>query len=594
MFMKTKIIRSIMGGVLLCAVMLYGMILAKTNKVQAEETITRPTVIYIAGNMMNATSSFSGTGWRYNYGTNTLTLSGGTIAGTGAAGASGMAIYADGDLNVVVTADTVLTSTNNCAIEVGGKLSVTVNEDVKLTIEVAVTDDGFWDCGIVADSISIDGVGCVNIEVTGTSHSHPVYASDSISINSTTVKLQSNGSEGLYAEGDISIEAANITVTSTSSNGVSSAGNLNIHDSVVNVISGGGAAIYALDNIYIEDSELVAKATSDDAYGLYSHVGEITINGSNVTADGMRQYGTPTITDSIVIEGKEINIYGDIILDEDLSIASDERLIINEDAILTVPNGITLDISEGSITNNGVIDIQNGGAVVCDCTGGEATCINKAICEKCGREYGDYDLSNHESATTWSTQSATQHESRYDCCNTIVVQLEDHHWNAGECTECNYSCSHIGNTVIRDDISAEEFKEGYTGDTYCGYCQEKLVTGTTIPATHQHTYGEWVTVKEATVEAEGTKQKSCACGHMITDSIPRLEDDDVHKTEDDNIPKIEDDDIPKTEGDDVPKTEGDDIPPKTGDNNIMMYWILLAIIAGVVSVNNFVTFDKKM
>ena len=66
-------------------------------------------------------------------------------------------------------------------------------------------------------------------------------------------------------------------------------------------------------------------------------------------------------------------------------------------------------------------------------SGGEATCVNKAICEVCKIEYGDVDATNHKYTEVRGAKDAT-------CC-----------------------------------------EKGYTGDTYCLSCNAKIASGTVIP-----------------------------------------------------------------------------------------------------------------
>lgn len=78
-------------------------------------------------------------------------------------------------------------------------------------------------------------------------------------------------------------------------------------------------------------------------------------------------------------------------------------------------------------------------------TGGEATCCSPAICTVCGASYGEKNPANH-----------------------------------------------AGGTEIRDRVEAEEFKDGYSGDTYCKGCGKLLEKGSVIFATHTHSYAaEW-------------------------------------------------------------------------------------------------------
>ena len=62
----------------------------------------------------------------------------------------------------------------------------------------------------------------------------------------------------------------------------------------------------------------------------------------------------------------------------------------------------------------------------CEHTGGTATCNQKAICEKCGEEYGDLDLSNHASTEfTYVSNGNGTHKKVYECCEAVVEESED-------------------------------------------------------------------------------------------------------------------------------------------------------------------------
>lgn len=65
------------------------------------------------------------------------------------------------------------------------------------------------------------------------------------------------------------------------------------------------------------------------------------------------------------------------------------------------------------------------------------------------------------------------------------------------------SCTHT-NTEVKNASAATCGKSGFTGDTYCKDCGEKLRAGSTVPATGNHSFGEWKT------EANGSKSRTCA------------------------------------------------------------------------------------
>ena len=76
------------------------------------------------------------------------------------------------------------------------------------------------------------------------------------------------------------------------------------------------------------------------------------------------------------------------------------------------------------------------------------------------------------------------------------------------------SCPHT-NTTVKNQTNATCGTAGYTGDTYCTSCNGKISSGTTIPATGNHSYGNWVENN-----TNNTRTKTCStCGHTVTESI---------------------------------------------------------------------------
>ena len=64
-------------------------------------------------------------------------------------------------------------------------------------------------------------------------------------------------------------------------------------------------------------------------------------------------------------------------------------------------------------------------------------------------------------------------------------------------------------------------EDGYDGDVVCKTCGTKVQTGQVIEAPGKHTLGEWVVVKEATEDTDGTKERSCSkCDYKETETIP--------------------------------------------------------------------------
>ncbi len=97
-------------------------------------------------------------------------------------------------------------------------------------------------------------------------------------------------------------------------------------------------------------------------------------------------------------------------------------------------------------------------------TGGTATCKDRKICTVCGEAYGETDISKHTGGTA-------------TCKDKKVCTV------CGEVYGEKNPDNHSGGTEVRGAVNATAEKDGYTGDTYCIGCNEKIATGGIIPAT---------------------------------------------------------------------------------------------------------------
>ena len=71
-------------------------------------------------------------------------------------------------------------------------------------------------------------------------------------------------------------------------------------------------------------------------------------------------------------------------------------------------------------------------------------------------------------------------------CGDVTAKTA-HHWVNGACEDCGYACGHA-DREIRDAKKAACTGDGYTGDTYCKTCGDKVQSGTVLKATG-HTGG---------------------------------------------------------------------------------------------------------
>ncbi|MBR1382833.1 MAG: LPXTG cell wall anchor domain-containing protein, partial [Ruminococcus sp.] len=144
-------------------------------------------------------------------------------------------------------------------------------------------------------------------------------------------------------------------------------------------------------------------------------------------------------------------------------------------------------------------------------TGGEATCVKKAVCDVCGTEYGEINPDNHTNTEIRNAKEASCAEEGYtgdtyctDCGELIetgeVIPKTEHK-----------------HTEIRNAKEATCAEEGYTGDTYCTDCGELIETGEVIPKTNVHKNTEIRGYIAPTVDSEGyTGDTYCLdCGELI-------------------------------------------------------------------------------
>ncbi len=124
------------------------------------------------------------------------------------------------------------------------------------------------------------------------------------------------------------------------------------------------------------------SAGTGNSYGILAETtdtdksAEVTINGNSVVRANMTGEedvdGEPisgeTIKqeNSIVFENGVGTVYGDVTLQEDLTVGADESLTIPQGAALTIPDGTTLTNSgtitnDGTINNRGTLTIEPGG-----------------------------------------------------------------------------------------------------------------------------------------------------------------------------------------------------------------------------------------
>ena len=201
-----------------------------------------------------------------------------------------------------------------------------------------------------------------------------------------------------------------------------------------------------LDNIQpvisgIENGKTYCEAqtvTVDEKY-----VDTVTVNGTAVTLDADGGFVLPPTNgeQKIVVTDKAGN---------------------NAEMTVTVNNGHTfgewVSDNDGKHTRKCTVDGCDAFETE-NCSGGNATCTEKAVCDVCGKAYGELDGTNHEGGVQeWTTRTAFNHEQKWNCCGAVIVASEAHEWKDGVCRECGYVCLH--NDADKDHI--------------CDYCKKTI------------------------------------------------------------------------------------------------------------------------
>jgi len=214
---------------------------------------------------------------------------------------------ADVSLNIVVSQGTsTITGKGGIRVEsTTGNASLSIKGPGSLDVEPKGSNSGITLCSLKNTNLDIDGA-----DVTASSPAlYGVYLISSTDASSTSTITVNNGSLTTGGNGNVGIY---YYWSSTSKAGTSSL-----------TVSGNAVVDTRNSQIMAQNSETVVQV------------------GAGSDGNG-----------GIVFNGKNGTVYGDVTLDENLTIGKDETLTIGEDASLTVPEDVKL-------TNNGKID--NGG-----------------------------------------------------------------------------------------------------------------------------------------------------------------------------------------------------------------------------------------
>ena len=273
----------------------------------------------------------------------------------------------------------------------------------------------------------------------------------------------------------------------------------------------------------------------------------------------------------------------------------EQKIVVTDEAgnkaemTVTVNNGHTFGEwqpnGDGTHTHRCKISGCNGFETK-ECSGGTATCTEKAKCEVCHENYGEKNPANHDGGKQEWTKTETAHEKKWNCCGVVTVASEPHEWSDGVCSECGYECLHTDDDTNHIcDICGKIYSNHEDTDKnhICDYCGKVITNHTGGKATCKDkavcdycgkSYGELdasnhanlkhVPAKAATKDAEGNIEywycEGCDKYYSDAEATKGIVKGSIL------IMKLTDE----------PKS------PKTGDSNSHIPWAALLFIGGGV------------
>ena len=139
-------------------------------------------------------------------------------------------------------------------------------------------------------------------------------------------------------------------------------------------------------------------------------------------------------------------------------------------------------VSNGDGTHTRTCKRDSGHKENGTCSGGKATCTSKAVCDVCRTPYGDTVPHNttqyggKDSSGHWDTCSTCDNKFNFEAHTPDREKADE--TNSVKCTKCDFvitpALGHIHNTTFVDEVGATCMKEGSKSYYKCSGCEVKF------------------------------------------------------------------------------------------------------------------------
>ena len=489
-----------------------------------------PTILNVNGTSIltatdNKVACGSGTA-EYDPESNTLTLTNVTIEGEFSGHA---AIFTNGDLTIRLIGTNTITSgyygiysnNINSTITIGGSGTLTINADsdcvmgADLIIGIAgetdapivnVTGKENYASGIYATNTLTIQNGA-NVTAISEAQGFALCGDNGVVITGSTVKTTIDGTDtnAIASWADFSIDSSTVTATGTSENAFPSiyaAGNIIVtNKSDVTATSSGMRGIFTDSDMMVTDSTVTAAGATHEGMVV---VGALSLTNSKLTASSNpNDYIPAIVTKNFNIVGSEVTANGGFYL-----MNWNE---VNTDGIslsITPANGKLAELKVDSENWDGsaAVHFKEGSESPYDTavnfsademnslgayrytyigehihTGGTAICEKPAVCEDCGRPYGN--ALGHNAVKTEAKAATCTEDGNiaYWYCGVCNKYFSDKALTT-EITKEETVVKATGHDIeLKNAKEATCTAEGYTGDKVCKVCGEAVEQGKAIP-----------------------------------------------------------------------------------------------------------------